>query len=67
MQGASQVLVEQKGGDNEDFGRGRKVHMTFGELVQQLQEGSNSLYLTTQEVALHQQAWTHHMHTSLIC
>ena len=50
MQGSSKVLVEQKAGDREAFGRGRKVHMTFGELVQQLQQGNDSLYLTTQEV-----------------
>ena len=50
MQGASKVLVEQKSGDHEAFGKGRKVHMTFGELVQQLEQGNDSLYLTTQEV-----------------
>lgn len=49
MQGACKVLVEQKSGD-EAFGKGRKVHMTFGEFVQQLEQGNDSLYLTTQEV-----------------
>lgn len=50
MQGTCKILVEQKFGDNGAFGKGRKVHMTFGELVQQLQQGNDSLYLTTQEV-----------------
>ena len=49
VQGACKILVEQKSGD-EAFGKGRKVHMTFGELVQQLEQGNDSLYLTTQEV-----------------
>ena len=56
MQGASKVLVEQKGGSSEDFGKGRKIHMTFGQLVQQLHSGNDSLYLTTQEV--------NHLHAS---
>lgn len=50
MQGTCQILVEQKFGDHGAFGKGHKVHMTFGELVQQLQQGNDSLYLTTQEV-----------------
>ena len=50
MQGTCKVLVEQKSGDHEAFGKGHKVHMTFGELVQQLEQGNDSLYLTTQEV-----------------
>lgn len=51
MQGACKILVEQKSGD-EAFGKGRKVHITFGELVQQLEQGNDSLYLTTQEVRI---------------
>lgn len=51
VQGACKILVEQKSGD-EAFGKGRKVHMTFGELVQQLEQGNDSLYLTTQEVRM---------------
>lgn len=50
MQGACKVLVEQKSGYHGAFGKGHKVHMTFGELVQQLERGDDSLYLTTQEV-----------------
>jgi len=56
-QGASKVLVEQKLESSEGFGKGRKVHMTFGQLVQQLHKGNDSLYLTTQEVS--------HMHMLL--
>ena len=52
MQGACKVLVEQKSGDHGAFGKGHKVHMTFGELVQQLEQGNDSLYLTTQEVGI---------------
>lgn len=51
-QGASKVLVEQKLSSSADFGKGRKVKMTFGQLVHQLHEGNDSLYLTTQEVSL---------------
>ncbi|KAL3133670.1 hypothetical protein ABBQ32_008175 [Trebouxia sp. C0010 RCD-2024] len=50
--GTCKILVEQKFGDNGAFGKGRKVHMTFGELVQQLQQGNDSLYLTTQETGV---------------
>ena len=50
MQGACKVLVEQKSSDLGAFGQGHKVHMTFGQLVQQLEQGNDSLYLTTQEV-----------------
>ena len=58
-QGASKVLVEQKLKSSEGFGKGRKVHMTFGQLVQQLHKGNNSLYLTTQEV-IHMHMLLHH-------
>lgn len=51
------MLVEQKLESSEGFGKGRKVHMTFGQLVQQLHKGNDSLYLTTQEVS--------HMHMLL--
>ena len=50
LQGASKVLVEQKAGNSTDFGKGRKVHMTFADLMDKLHQGSDSLYLTTQEV-----------------
>ncbi|KAL0039653.1 hypothetical protein WJX77_004437 [Trebouxia sp. C0004] len=50
--GASKVLVEQKLKSSEGFGKGRKVHMTFGQLVQQLHKGNDSLYLTTQEAGM---------------
>jgi len=53
------VLVEQKLKSNEEFGKGRKVHMTFGQLVQQLHKGNDSLYLTTQEVS-HMHMMLHH-------
>ncbi|KAA6419505.1 MAG: hypothetical protein FRX49_10603 [Trebouxia sp. A1-2] len=50
--GGSNVLVEQKLESSEGFGKGRKVHMTFGQLVQQLHKGNDSLYLTTQEAGV---------------
>lgn len=50
-QGSAEVLVEQRGGVKEGFGKGRKVHMTFGQLIEQLRQSSDSLYLTTQEVS----------------
>lgn len=51
-QGSAEVLVEQRGGTKEGFGKGRKVHMTFGQLIEQLRQGSDALYLTTQEVSI---------------
>ena len=50
-QGSAEVLVEQRGGQTEGFGKGRKIHMSFGQLVDQLHIGSTLLYLTTQEVS----------------
>ena len=50
-QGSAEVLVEQRGSVKEGFGKGRKVHMTFGQLVDELCQSSDSLYLTTQEVS----------------
>jgi len=61
-QGASKVLVEQKLESSEGFGKGRKVHTTFGQLVQQLHKGNDSLYLTTQEVS-HMHMLLHHPST----
>lgn len=56
------MLVEQKLESSEGFGKGRKVHMTFGQLVQQLHKGNDSLYLTTQEVS-HMHMLLHHPST----
>ena len=50
MQGTAKVTVEQRSGSKDSFGKGRKVNMAFGQLVQQLQDGNDSLYMTTQEV-----------------
>lgn len=49
-QGTTKVLVERRTGTTEGFGKGLKVHMAFQQLLDELDQGSNSLYLTTQEV-----------------
>ncbi|KAL0045239.1 hypothetical protein WJX82_001458 [Trebouxia sp. C0006] len=59
--GASKVLVEQKLESSEGFGKGRKVHTTFGQLVQQLHKGNDSLYLTTQEAGMDSDGHPHVM------
>lgn len=53
--GTAKVLVERRTGATEGFGKGRKVHMTLSQLLDELHQGSNSLYLTTQEAELDSQ------------
>lgn len=50
MQGAAQVQVEQRGGAEEVFGKGRKIELSFGEALRRMGAGDASLYLTTQHV-----------------
>lgn len=49
MQGSTTVDVEWRDSE-EDFGQGKKKKMRFGEFMQRLQAGDQSLYLTTQSV-----------------
>ena len=42
--------MEKREGVKEGFGRGRKQRMRFGELLDRLAAGDDSLYLTTQQV-----------------
>ena len=51
-QGSASVQVEQRRTSNDSFGRGIKVCMSFDELVWRVAGGDDSVYLTTQPVAV---------------
>lgn len=43
-------MVERRAGPQDAFGQGKKEAMAFEDFVRQLQQGSECLYMTTQEV-----------------
>jgi hypothetical protein len=50
--GEAPLRVEKREGTNEGFGKGKKVPISFGEFLQRMDQGDDTLYLTTQEVCM---------------
>ena len=44
------MLIEQRASAHDSFGEGKKVLMTYGDFLQQLQEHNEHLYLSSQQV-----------------
>ena len=50
MQSRAKLLIEQRAASTDSFGKGKKVPMSFGDFCKRLQEGDDSLYLSSQQV-----------------
>jgi hypothetical protein len=50
MQGDAQVQVEIRSSNEDGYGQGRKVPMSFRKFLQRMEQGDELLYMSTQEV-----------------
>jgi hypothetical protein len=51
LQGHATVSVEKAGEGEKSFGKGKRMPMLFGDFLEALDSGEESLYMTTQDVS----------------